>query len=251
MKKLTIFSIILFAVLSAILLAIIFYPGHASGMIYDIEEYKLLKRAGQGDVSAQCSLGRHYERPSADFFEIGVLGGAVKKPNYQQALIWYRKAAEQGNSYAQYRLGEFYEKGTAVKKDIKQAILWFGKSAACGSDFAQIRLVKLHIEAINANNIRQDDWFRQGAAEGYAVCQYQLALCYKYGQGVKKDYKEAARWFRQGADNGDYDCQYELGRCYAQGEGVSRDLAQAVFWYREAAEQGHADAQKALKAMGK
>ena len=41
-----------------------------------------------------------------------------------------------------------------------------------------------------------------------------------------------------------------LGYCYKHGNGVGQDNKQAVYWYRKAAEQGHADAQNVLKRLG-
>ena len=251
MNKLTKFSKVLFAILSAVLLIIIVYPGHTTGMVYDIGGYRLRKMAERGDMSAQYRLGRHYASP---LIAGAVFSKKIREADDKQAVIWYRKAAEQGCREAQNKLAECCMKGQGVRKDLKQAVLWFGKAAAQGSAADQRHLAKLYEKEFNDDRfikLKQADWFHQGAEEGSEECQYQLALCYKHGQGVKKDYKEAARWFREGAESGSYDCQYQLGRCYAKGEGVGRDIGQAVFWYREAAEQGCEDAQKALKALKK
>jgi len=46
-----------------------------------------------------------------------------------EALKWYRKAAEQGDSDALYTLGWRYAKGKGVTKDYKEAIKWFRQAA--------------------------------------------------------------------------------------------------------------------------
>jgi len=44
--------------------------------------------------------------------------------DYTQAAIWYRRAAEQGHSGAQYELGLLYDKGQGVPVNIIQAEKW-------------------------------------------------------------------------------------------------------------------------------
>ncbi|KKL46537.1 hypothetical protein LCGC14_2344550, partial [marine sediment metagenome] len=45
--------------------------------------------------------------------------------------------------------------------------------------------------------------------------------------------------------------QYNLGVCYKNGEGVKQDQKEAVRLYKLAADQGHADAKKRLAKMKK
>lgn len=40
---------------------------------------------------------------------------------YAQAMKWYRKAAEEGNAYAQYKLGEMYNFGRGVPENYAEA----------------------------------------------------------------------------------------------------------------------------------
>jgi len=69
--------------------------------------------AEAGDADAQTNVGEIFERG---------LGG---EPNYDAALIWYRKAAAQGNTRAQFAIGTFYEQGLAVAKDPLEALNWY------------------------------------------------------------------------------------------------------------------------------
>jgi len=50
----------------------------------------------------------------------------------KQALYWYRKAAEQGSSEAQYNLGVMYLKGQGVRQSKIVAKEWFKKACANG-----------------------------------------------------------------------------------------------------------------------
>ena len=79
---------------------------------------------------------------------------------------------------------------------------------------------------------------------------YKLGWDYLFGaNGKTKDAKEAVYWFKQGADQGDADCQYFLGFCYEDGLGVEKDLQQAQALFRKAAEQGHEAAQLAINEL--
>ncbi len=61
-----------------------------------------------------------------------------KKEDYEQAVYWYCKAAEQGNAEAQYNLGFCYETGRGVDMDCNKAIGWYSKAAEQGDNEAKI-----------------------------------------------------------------------------------------------------------------
>jgi TPR repeat protein len=63
--------------------------------------------------------------------------------NYTEAAMWYRRAAEQGDSLAQYSLGLLYDKGQGVPQDIVEANKWLNLSTAAaprGAREARARL---------------------------------------------------------------------------------------------------------------
>ena len=49
--------------------------------------------------------------------------------NIAEAVKWYQKAAEQGSADAQYKLGVCYEKGEGVEKDAVEAAKWYQEAA--------------------------------------------------------------------------------------------------------------------------
>ena len=87
------------------------------------------------------------------------------------------------------------------------------------------------------------------AEQGDAKAQVNLGVMYHEGEGVPKDYKEAAKWYRKAAEQGDDWMQYILGLMYSKGQGVPQDYVEAAKWFRKAAEQGFAMAQVYLSAM--
>ena len=63
--------------------------------------------------------------------------------DYKMAAEWYRKAAEQGYSEAQYNLGMCYEAGRGVEQDDKEAVEWYRKAAEKGNKDAKKALERL------------------------------------------------------------------------------------------------------------
>jgi hypothetical protein len=52
--------------------------------------------------------------------------------------------------------------------------------------------------------------YRSAAEKGHVVAQYNLALGFRDGAGVRQDSRAAAVWFRRAADNGNADALSEL-----------------------------------------
>jgi TPR repeat protein len=89
-----------------------------------------------------------------------VIARAAK--DYAQAMIWYRKAADQGNAEARFNIGELYLNAQGVTQDYAEAMRWF----------------------------------RKAADQGSADAQANIGSMYESGEGVPQDHAEAMRWFR-------------------------------------------------------
>ena len=81
------------------------------------------KSAEQGVPEAQYELARRYDYGRT----FGI------KEDKEKAFEWYKKAAEQGYSRAQNKLGDFYYYGIGVKKNYDEALKWYGKAAKQGN----------------------------------------------------------------------------------------------------------------------
>lgn len=215
---------------------------------------KLLKLAKQGDVNAQYRLANAYYRKN------------VHEKDYKdnlkyykdEAIKWYRKAAEQGHAKALKKL-ELVLNGEGNKQvsndknsgnsqydniEISELKELF-EQARFGDLNAQFYLGKAYAKG---KDVPQDykeavKWYRKAAEQGNASAQNNLGFAYAKGKGVPQDYKEAVKWYRKAAEQGEASAQYNLGLAYAKGDGIQQDYKGAVKWYRKAAEQGHSDAQ--------
>jgi TPR repeat protein len=151
----------------------------------------LMKRAEQGNASAQLDLGLMYGNGQ------GVL------QDYTQAARWFREAAEQGNVAAQFNLGVVYSDGKGVPQDFTQAIQWYRRAAEQGNAAAQFSLGVMYD---NGRGVPQDyreaaRWYRAAAEQGNAAAQHNLGLMYDNGQGVPQDYIQAHMWYNIAASS--------------------------------------------------
>ena len=149
---------IIFCAAFIILIAIVVFPSLKSsftkGGTENQQQISQVESTNEPtDAKAQFELGDKY----------------YDAKNYEQAVYWFRKAAEQRYADAQFNLGWMYEYGQGVKQDYGEAV----------------------------------KWYRLAAEQGHAPAQYNLGLMYEYGKGVKKDYSEALKWYRKAAEQGD------------------------------------------------
>jgi|GEM_PF-4289085 len=63
------------------------------------------------------------------------------------------KLAEQGNPEAQYKVGEMYEQGKGVPKDMDKAKEWFKKAAKQGHRKANYKLLYLEVQMNGLNDV--------------------------------------------------------------------------------------------------
>ena len=125
------------------------------------------------------------------------------------------RAAELGDTGAQYELGMYYLFGVGVGVDYQEAVFWLEKVAE----------------------------------KGYAKAQFQAGMCYYLDYDDVLAVGRSAYWFEKAAEQGHARAQYMYGSCYFVGDGVEQDYEKAEFWFRKAAEQGDADAMRMLELM--
>ena len=177
--------------------------------------------------------------------------------NDAEVVKSYKKAAEQGDSDAQYQLGVMYEMGLDIPQHYAEAVKWYRRAAEQGSADAQRSLGIMYEEGRGVGGppdaAEAVKWYRRAAEQGSADAQRSLGIMYEEGRGVggPPDAAEAVKWYRRAAEQGSADAQRSLGIMYEEGRGVGGppDAAEAVKWYRRAAEQGSADAQRSLGIM--
>jgi uncharacterized protein len=96
---------------------------------------RLLERAQKGDAEAQFDLGKNYE------------SGRIGLPrDISQAQYWYRKAADQGDPFAEASLGILFNFGKGVTRDYVQAYIWYERAALHSSGGDRVTIVEMRDE---------------------------------------------------------------------------------------------------------
>ena len=87
------------------------------------------------------------------------------------------------------------------------------------------------------------------AERGDAKAQFNLAMIYDEGLGVKENDAKAAHWYRKAAAQGNAYAQAFLGTMYARGEGVPMNHTIAYAWLILASAQGIDEVKETLDVL--
>ncbi len=95
------------------------------------------------------------------------------------------------------------------------------------------------------------EWYMKSADQFFSMAEYTLGGIYYHGRnGVDVDFGKAFSWFERAAKQDHIEAQFNLALMYINGEGVRQDEQKGVEWLRKAAVNGSEDAQEILKANG-
>jgi TPR repeat protein len=81
--------------------------------------------------------------PNDAHFRFQLSRAYYEAKHFQAAVAQLRKAAEQGYASAQYNLGVMYEYGKSVSQDYGEALIWYSKAAEQGDETAKNKLGRL------------------------------------------------------------------------------------------------------------
>ena len=152
----------------------------------------------QQQVQTQLPVDEFEGKTASQIAEIAndyYWGKNGKTKDYDQAVKWYRKAAEMGNADAQNNLGICYANGQGVTQEYENFVLaaFFGETDK---------------EALK--------WYRKAAEQGHSQAQNNLGLCYYKGRGVTKDLNKAKEWWRKSAAQGNQTAKNNLKKYFGE-----------------------------------
>ncbi len=109
------------------------------------------------------------------------------------------KLAAKGNMEAEFKVGEMYETGFGVEKNIKAAREWINKSAAQGHETANFKLLYWEIESngVKGESKKKLAELKSKADKGNPQAMCYLGKMYAYGVGVKTNYDLALDWLNK------------------------------------------------------
>ncbi|KAF9901566.1 hypothetical protein EC991_006014 [Linnemannia zychae] len=203
----------------------------------------LLSLAESGDPKSQLEAGVQYE-----YGEEGVV-----KQDFDRAMEWYLKAAEQGGiGDAFTNIGYLYSDRYATK-DFSKTVEWTLKGAAAsgkeGDGRAENNLGAVYLKGgygVEQDYTKAFEYFLKGAEKGYAGAQETVAYLYEEGQGVEQDFEKAIAWYKKAGRKGNGAALYRLGNMYHNGRGVEKNFYKAKVQYDRAVRSGSVAAQYAV-----
>lgn len=160
---------------------------------------ELLQKAQSGKAVDLYAVGHFYKMQN----------------DWQNAVIWYEKAAALGYSKAYSNLGVAYVEGYGVPRDVLKACQYFDLAYETMQD------------AVNAANV---------------------ALCANDDDNPQRDVAKAFRFYKLAAEQGNMPQeQRNLGMMYLGGHGTETNSALGVYWLRQAVVNGDV---RALYVLG-
>jgi TPR repeat protein len=188
--------------------------------------------AGGGDASAQFQYGTLF-----------VLGREGVGQNYEEALVWLGRAAEQNHVGAMLAIST-----VLFGSDPTQAYSWLVRAAELGAAEAQWRLSQVlsgraPLSGIATDRAAADQWLAQAIAQDHIVAIVWLAD-FRTESEDPAGYLEAAELYRRAVDLGQSRSPWaalRLGMMYAMGEGVPLDDAAAAEWFSRLGTDLHLD----------
>ncbi|MEZ5759169.1 MAG: tetratricopeptide repeat protein [Emcibacteraceae bacterium] len=223
-----------------------------------------------------CSLPAHADIDQAK--EAYFMG------DYSRAMNEFMPLAEQGNTYAQIKVGQLYENGWGTDINYELAREWFEKAAAADDPLAHVALGKLYGygHGVPKNYSRAQTHLLKAADLGYPHAYYILGELHNddFALGHNDDYAleyyilaaehdsaaslinghfrtGTGQWFRlitpkgvaltrKYADAGNIYAQFNTGIRYYFGEGVEKTIKRPKPIFLMAADAGNAEAQNYL-----
>lgn len=162
---------------------------------------------------------------------------AMDTGDYEAAYSLVRSFADQGEAWAQTKLGVIFWHGLGLTQNREMAVRLFRLAAEQNHPRAQVYLgvAFSHGFEVEQNMNEAVRLFRLAAAQGEAEAQARPGYI-AYGRGISKSDAEAAGWFMRAALQGHDKAQFGMSAMFREGRGVSEDQGIAQRWNRLACE---------------
>ena len=188
------------------------------------------------------------EAKNEDFEALGMYAyctekGIGEKPEIANAMLMYRRAAHQNDSFSLNCLGDCHYYANGIPRNYKEALDRYRKAAYAGNALGQRNFANFFVNEFDGGIY---DYYLPLAQDGDAESQYRLGMLLYYGKDCVSNIKSAVEWLEKSATQGFAYAQLALGRIYLKGKGIPQDLKLAKEYIDKAATARIIDAWNAL-----
>lgn len=155
--------------------------------------------------------------------------------NNEEAYKWLKKGAELGNPWCQWLWGYTLHYGDdGIHVNVNQAIYWLEKAANQNQDDAMEELGELYQDGILVKRDIEKTiyWYKKASDLKNKIAIEQLATMYQYGDGVDINKEKAFKLMKEAASLGGSSAQIKTGIMYDEGIGCEKDRYAAEYWWR-------------------
>lgn len=172
----------------------------------------------------------------------------MEKKDYKSAVALYRKGADQNDPEAIFALSVFYKLGLGgLPKDTDMEIALIKQAADLENENAMLAMGNFYLEGyypIVKNPQEAALWYLKAAELGNAAAKKRLGDMYASGEYGDVNLSESFKYYKEAAESGCEEAFAYLGLCYLYGAGTERNMNQAVYWIGKAANAGIPYAQR-------
>lgn len=171
--------------------------------------------------------------------------GELVKKNLTLSMSWGKKAAATGEPEGQYALAKAYIYGEPEIQDTDKGLKLLVDMVQQGDAAAEDMIQEVHRKMRKAKESFDQGIRNPSTASGY----YEMGMYCKEGDGYHRYLKEATEYFRKAAEKEHIQAQYQLALAYYTGAGVKKDEAESIRWLEKAAAKSHKEAGELLAEL--
>ena len=180
---------------------------------------------------------------------------ALMSLNYRQyttAFNEFSSLADQGNASALYHLGQMYQNGWGVSKNVPQAVSYFTAADQAFYLPAAGKLGKILLygsDGVSAQPKKAIILLKKAALAGDPEAAFELGNAAVSGLGEEPNFNHAFGFYSIAALKGDKKAQFQLSQMYLFGRGIPQNYQKALQWMNRSANQGYVRAQIELASQ--
>jgi len=180
------------------------------------------------------------------FMAAAYLYGIGVKKNSDTASRYYIDAAKNGNPIAQFTLAENFI-GSRSSSNNKLGLIWLNKSANSGNPKALAKLGSLYISGklVSKDATKGLELLNKAAAQNFAPAMVELGEI-ALSQNQKQ---EANQWFEKAANQRNDEAYLSLAHVYLQQKSPIYDPKTGFMWTLKAAQDGFIEAKRDLAQL--